>query len=58
MVEVVRNTAQLSAADRDAMAVYLKSLPAAEIVGCRIESAWISTYRTASAVCRAGNATP
>ena len=29
MVEVVRNTAQLSAADREAMATYIKSLPAA-----------------------------
>jgi mono/diheme cytochrome c family protein len=28
MVDVVRNTSQLSAADREAMAVYLKSLPA------------------------------
>lgn len=28
MVEVVRNTSQLSAADRQAMAVYIKSLPA------------------------------
>ena len=27
MVEVVANTKQLSAADREAMAVYLKSLP-------------------------------
>ena len=30
MVEVVRNTAQLTAADRTAMAVYIKSLPAVE----------------------------
>jgi mono/diheme cytochrome c family protein len=30
MVEVVRNTSQLSAADRQAMAVYIKSLPAVE----------------------------
>jgi mono/diheme cytochrome c family protein len=30
MVDVVRNTAQLSKADRDAMAVYIKSLPAVE----------------------------
>ncbi len=30
MVDVVRNTAQLSKADRDAMAVYIKSLPAIE----------------------------
>jgi len=30
MVEVVRNIAQLSAADRTAMAVYIKSLPAVE----------------------------
>ena len=30
MVEVVRNTSQLSAADRMAMAAYLKSLPAVE----------------------------
>jgi mono/diheme cytochrome c family protein len=30
MVEVVRNTAQLTAADRNAIAVYLKSLPAVE----------------------------
>jgi mono/diheme cytochrome c family protein len=30
MVEVVANTSQLSAADREAMAVYLKSLPAAK----------------------------
>jgi mono/diheme cytochrome c family protein len=30
MVEVVRNTSQLTAADRNAMAVYLKSLPAVE----------------------------
>ena len=30
MVDVVRNTSQLSKADRDAMAVYLKSLPAVE----------------------------
>ena len=29
MVEVVRNTSQLSAADREAMATYVKSLPAA-----------------------------
>lgn len=29
MAEVVRNTAQLSAADREAMATYIKSLPAA-----------------------------
>jgi mono/diheme cytochrome c family protein len=29
MVEVVRNTSQLSEADRDAMATYIKSLPAA-----------------------------
>ena len=28
MMEVVSNTRQLSAADRDAIAVYLKSLPA------------------------------
>jgi hypothetical protein len=27
MAAVIRNTAQLSAADRNAMAVYLKSLP-------------------------------
>ncbi len=30
MVEVVRNTSQLSAADREAMATYIKSLPAVE----------------------------
>ena len=30
MIEVVRNTAQLTEADRDAMAAYLKSLPAVE----------------------------
>ncbi|MDB5582676.1 MAG: alkylated repair protein, partial [Bradyrhizobium sp.] len=30
MVDVVRNTSQLSKADRDAMAVYIKSLPAVE----------------------------
>jgi len=30
MVEVVRNTAQLSAADRTAIATYIKSLPAVE----------------------------
>jgi mono/diheme cytochrome c family protein len=30
MMEVVSNTRQLSAADRDAIAVYLKSLPAAK----------------------------
>ena len=30
MVEVVRNTSQLSAADRTAMATYIKSLPAVE----------------------------
>lgn len=30
MVDVVRNTAQLSKADREAMAVYIKSLPAVE----------------------------
>jgi len=29
MVEVVRNTSQLSVADREAMATYIKSLPAA-----------------------------
>jgi hypothetical protein len=29
MVEVVRNTSQLSEADREAMATYIKSLPAA-----------------------------
>jgi len=29
MVEVVRNTSQLSEADREAMATYVKSLPAA-----------------------------
>ncbi len=30
MVEVVRNTSQLTAADRDAMATYIKSLPPVE----------------------------
>ncbi|HEX3338628.1 MAG TPA: alkylated DNA repair protein, partial [Pseudolabrys sp.] len=30
MVEVVRNTSQLTAADREAMATYIKSLPAVE----------------------------
>jgi mono/diheme cytochrome c family protein len=30
MVEVVRNTSQLSAADREAMATYIKSLPPVE----------------------------
>jgi mono/diheme cytochrome c family protein len=30
MVEVVRNTSQLTAADREAIAVYIKSLPAVE----------------------------
>ncbi|MGC1669313.1 MAG: cytochrome c [Pseudolabrys sp.] len=30
MVEIVRNTSQLSAADREAMATYIKSLPAVE----------------------------
>jgi len=30
MVEVVRNTSQLSKQDRAAMAVYIKSLPAVE----------------------------
>ena len=30
MVEVVRNTAQLSVADRTAIATYIKSLPAVE----------------------------
>jgi mono/diheme cytochrome c family protein len=30
MVDVVRNTSQLSPADREAMAVYIKSLPAVE----------------------------
>ena len=30
MTEVIRNTSQLPAADREAMAVYLKSLPPVE----------------------------
>ena len=30
MVEIVRNTSQLSAADREVMATYIKSLPAVE----------------------------
>jgi hypothetical protein len=30
MAEVIRNTSQLPAADREAMAVYLKSLPPVE----------------------------
>ena len=35
MVEVVRNTSQLSAADREAMATYIKSLPAVGGIGIR-----------------------